>query len=69
MAERVEPPKAQPQPQRKYGTVADACAMSGLSEVTVRRMLRGGELKTYKVRRRTLIDLAELDALIQASAK
>jgi excisionase family DNA binding protein len=53
---------------QRYLSVSDAARYSGLSAMSLRRLIASGRLKLYApTERRRLIDRHELDALIHAS--
>jgi excisionase family DNA binding protein len=54
-----------PRPDRRYGTIAEAAAITRFSDKTIRRMIADGKLTGYRLGRRHIrIDLDELDALM-----
>jgi excisionase family DNA binding protein len=50
-------------------TVRDAAQYLGVSEPTVWRMLRGGELPRTKIRGRTLVRRVDLDIFLARAAR
>lgn len=54
--------------ERRAISYAEAEAYAGLSRVTLWRRVRAGELRTFKLGQRCLIDRASLDAMLDAAA-
>ena len=57
-------------PERRFFSVEEAAAFSGLSTKSVRRLLSSGTLTAFRpVRGRILLDRRELEAVIVSSAR
>jgi len=64
--------RAQPAPHaeaRRWATIAQACEYSTLSRNTVNRLVNNRALTRWKVGRKVLIDLSELDRAIEGGAQ
>jgi excisionase family DNA binding protein len=56
-------------PVKRWATIAEAAAYSGLSDKTLRRLIARRELVAHRpVPGRILVDLRALDAIIRSSA-
>jgi excisionase family DNA binding protein len=46
--------------------IQEACRLSGLGETTMYKLIREGQLRTVKVRRRTLVSYPSLKNLLES---
>jgi excisionase family DNA binding protein len=58
----IAPSRTSPVPC--YGSAADLATYSGLSPRTIRRLVKAGELRGFKVGRRLVVPYSELDRFI-----
>jgi excisionase family DNA binding protein len=69
MTVAVQTPEQQPV-RRRYFSLSDAEAYTGLSVQTLRRLARAGRLQVYRPSpKRVVVDREELDRLILSSVK
>ena len=54
---------------RKYMTVADAAKRISVCQRTIRKAMASGRLTQFRVGRRVLVAVAELDAMVERSAQ
>lgn len=51
--------------QPHYITVKEAALRLGLAEITIRKFLTAGKLRRFKVGRRTLVRVSDVDRLVK----